>query len=114
MGIARMGGGGSTPARLFWSLFSPSNRARKGYILTKKTKYLSVFGKFHHHYHQNYYLFHHRNHHFNYQNQFELDSVIRTNLCQKKNKVGILLSSFGGTRRLVWRPHKTIFKFIDP
>ena len=31
-------------------------------------------------------------------------------LVPKKTKVGILLSSFGGS----WRPHKTIFKSIDP
>ena len=39
-----------------------------------------LFGNFHLLNRQNYYYFHHRDHHFHYQNQFELDSVIRAKM----------------------------------
>ena len=40
--------------------------------------------------------------------------LLYTLVCAKTKNVWILLRQVGGTWRLVWRPQKTIFKFIDP
>ena len=75
-----MGGGGRTPARLFWSFFYQVIVPKGGIFWLKNHGICLFFGHFHLHNHQNYYHFHHRNHHFHDQNQFELDSAIRTKM----------------------------------
>ena len=75
-GIARIMGGGSTHARIFWPLFLPSNSPFKIAFLLSLfyfTVIVCYFSHFCHNYHQNYQNYHHNyhcNHHDHHQKKF--------------------------------------------
>ena len=95
MGIARMGEGGSTPARLFWSFFHQVQVAKMGIFLLTSYGMCLFIGNFHHRNHQNYYYFHHRNYHLHYQN-FQSSQTSSEGILPGNKRLMIILHLISG------------------